>query len=383
MKKIISVLLLLCLCLPGTGRGEDALPVLRLEAALLDYVAVRPGTLTAEDITTPVTVKYRGSYSVTFAGKRNYSLHLKDEAGEQRKRSLLGLREDDDYVLLGGLSDLSRLRCPVGLALWRGLGYPAPDAAACELYFGEYYKGIYYLVERPDRKSAGVPRDGALYRVLAASVDGADLLSADAPGAPEGDAWHNVGLVYPETAAGWQPLQALLAAEDPSALLDLTAFADYYLFVNLIGASDNLKKNLYLCWDGSRFYPMPWDLDAAFGRLYNASLSDPAAWYTSPFFTRLRALPGFDALLARRWQALRQALCPDAVMALFQGEYDRLEAAGAWQRELERFPAYEDSSTGIRYPLDPAAELLLIRGFLNQRYALLEAAFSPSEEEAK
>ena len=118
MKKLC--LLLLLLLLPALGQAE-ALPVLRLDTPVLDYVAVKPGRLTLGDFVTPVTAKYRGSYSVTFTGKRNYALHIKDEAGEQRKVSLLGLREDDDYVLLGALSDPSRLRSVIGLELWVGM----------------------------------------------------------------------------------------------------------------------------------------------------------------------------------------------------------------------------------------------------------------------
>ncbi|MBR1606864.1 MAG: hypothetical protein IJ664_04060, partial [Clostridia bacterium] len=112
MKKLC--LLLALLLLPTFARAE-ALPVLRLDAQVLDYVAVKPGQLTLGDFTSPVTVKYRGSYSVTFTGKRNYSLHLKNADGTQSKVSLLGLREADDSVLLGALNDPSRLRNVVGL----------------------------------------------------------------------------------------------------------------------------------------------------------------------------------------------------------------------------------------------------------------------------
>ncbi|MBQ9196843.1 MAG: CotH kinase family protein [Clostridia bacterium] len=372
MKKIFLFIALFCV-FAASARGDGALPVLRLDAAQLDYVSEKPGTLTAEGFTTPVAVKYRGAYSITFTGKRNYTLHLKTPEGGQRKVSLLNLRADDDYVLLGGLSDPSRLRCPAGLTLWRSLGYPAPRAAACELYFGSYYKGVYFLTERPDRKSADVPKDGALYRILAERADGVDLFSAEDPGQPGQDAWYNVGKVYPQGPEGWQPLSALLRQGE--GLLDLDAFADYYLFVNLIGASDNMVKNLFLCWDGSRFYPMPWDLDAAFGRLYNAEPSDPEIWYSGPIFDGLLNEEDFQALLRRRWAALRPSLSPDAVMAVFEDLYARIDGAGAWERERQRFPQYTDSATGAVHPLDPQGETALIRDFITRRYALLNAEY--------
>ena len=375
MKKFVVFLLCVLLLLPA-ARAEDALPVLYLNAAQLDYVLPRAGTLTAEGLTTPVTVKYRGMYSATFAGKRNYTLHLKDEAGAQRKLSLLGLPADDDYVLWGGLSDASRLRAPVGLALWRSLGHPAPAAAACELYFANYYKGIYFLLQRPERKTAAVPKDGALYRVLAAAQNGVDLLSASQIGAPSGETWYNVGKVYPADEAGWQPLADLLSAADRAERLDLSAFADYYLFVNLIGASDNMEKNLFLCWDGARFYPMPWDLDAAFGRLYTAMPAAADAWYSSPFFDDLLARDDFQALLRARWAVLRDALSPARVMACFEELYRQIDQSGAWTREAARYPAYTDAASGLTYPFAPQEELRFIRDYVTTRHALLDGAFA-------
>lgn len=349
--------------------------MLRLETGVLDYVAARPGLLRTAEGTFPVTVKYRGSYSATFRGKRNYSFHLKTADGEKCRRSLLGLRTDDDYVLLGALNDPSRLRSTVGMEIWRSLGHPAPKDAACELYFGDYYKGVYFLTERPDRKSADVPRGGALYRILAASTDGINLFTAGEKGVPGEKTWYNAEKAYPAGPEGWQALQALLDSDDPGRMTDREAFADYYLFVNLIGATDNLKKNLYLCWDGERFYPMPWDLDASFGRLYNAGLSDPGEMYTGPVCGLLEAEAEYRALLPARWAALREQLSPDALIALFDRRIALLEESGALERERQRFPVYTDASTGEEHPLDPRGERDMIYGYLQVRYDLLDKLY--------
>ena len=274
---------------------EDTLPVITIAASQLNAQTVKEGSVTVNDtngavFTSPITVKYRGTYSASFTLKRNYTFHLKDGNGNQVKRSLLGLRHDDDYALLGGYSDMSRLRILVGLDLFRDTVGPAPQGTLCEVYFGPYYKGIYTLTERPDRLSAGVSKRGALYRVLAQSVEDVNLLSSVGNiAAPQGDTWYNIEKIYAADTIGWQPLQALadfLRTADDEAFareidryLNLTAFADYYLFVNLTGASDNMEKNLYLCWDDGQFSLMAWDLDAAFGRLYNAEPSDETALY--------------------------------------------------------------------------------------------------------
>lgn len=390
----ICVCLLALFCLPCVMGKSDAasqftLPQIYLDGALLSTVENKPGKLTVadgqEEFACDITIKYRGTYSASFTLKRNYTLHLKNADGGQIKHSLLGLREDDDWVLLGGYSDPSRLRILVGLDLFRDTCGPAPRGELCEVHFGQYYKGIYTLTERPDRKSAAVPRNGALYRVLAAGVDGVDILSMPAASAPQGDSWHNIGKVYPEGDGGWQAMERLHAflttaddktfEKDVGKYFDLTAFADYYLFVNLTGASDNMQKNLFLAWDGAVFSPMIWDMDAAFGRLYHAELSDPAAWYSSPLFDRLLNTESFCALLRVRYNALREEFLPENICARFEKYAALLEESGALWREAERFGEYTDVTTQKTHVLDVRGEIELIRDFMQKRVDLLDSAF--------
>lgn len=378
----------------GTGNGETTyvsnLPVIRLDGALLSTLESKPGKITVYDpqrgiMECDAAMKYRGTYSASFTLKRNYTLHLKTADGKQLKESLLGLRRDDDYALLGGYSDPSRLRITVGLDLFRAIGGNAPEAALCEVFFGEYYKGVYALVERPDRKSAGVPKDGALYRVLAQRVDGVDILSQSPQKAPAGEAWYNVGKVYPDGDEGWRAMEdfnAFLTSADDASFareienyLDLSAFADYYLFVNAIGASDNIEKNLFLAWDGEKFYPMPWDLDAAFGRLYNAEPSDPNAWYSSPMYERLLKTERFSALLKERYKVLRAAFLPENVTARFEKHADHLQANGAIEREGIRFLRYTDVTTQKTHALDVYGEIEYIGEFMEKRLELLDSTF--------
>lgn len=381
---------------PGV-RTEDgkkvyasALPVILLDGALLSTLESKPGKITVIDpargtFQYDAQMKYRGTYSASFTLKRNYTLHLKNSEGDQLKASLLGLRTDDDYALLGGYSDPSRLRIAVGLDLFRAIGGKAPKAALCEVFFGDYYKGIYALAERPDRKSAGVPKDGALYRVLAQRVDGVDLLSQQAEHAPAGESWYNIGKVYPEGDAGWQAMEDfqhfLISADENAfaqqigAYLDLSAFADYYLFVNAVGASDNIEKNLFLAWNGDNFYPMPWDLDAAFGRLYNAEFSDPQVWYSSPLYERLLKTESFSSLLRERYKALRPFFLPQSVAARFEEYAGMLEKNGAIEREGIRFLKYTDVTTKKVHELNVFSEIEYIESFMEKRIELLDSAF--------
>jgi len=389
---ISALLIVHASCAAETENSDAAslsFPVIYLEGALLSTLDNKPGKIRVQTDETvmesDITLKYRGTYSASFTLKRNYTFHLKNADGTQRKESLLGLREDDDYALLGGYSDPSRLRIAVGLDLFRDTCGAASDVALCEVYFGQYYKGIYTLAERPERKTANVPKDGALYRVLTATVDGVDILSGMAADMPQGEDWYNIGKVYPDGDSGWQAMEKLhdfLLTADEAAFaekigdyLDLKAFVDYYLFCNLIGATDNMQKNMFIAWDGEKMYPMPWDLDAAFGRLYNAELSDPQMMYSSPLFDRLLKTEAFCLLLSERYAALREDYLPENVCARFTAYADRLSAGGALEREAARFSIYTDVTTQKSHQLDVYGEIEKIRDFMQQRIALMDAAF--------
>ena len=67
------------------------------------------------------------------------------------------------------------------------------------------------------------------------------------------------------------------------------------------------------------------------------------------------------------------------VTAVFEGLYDQVDAAGAWERERTRFPSYTDSVTGVTHPLAPREEIALIRQYIASRHALLDAAYGGKE----
>ena len=118
-----------------------------------------------------------------------------------------------------------------------------------------------------------------------------------------------------------------------------------------------------------------WDMDAAFGRLYNAEPSDPAVWYSSPLFDRLMQTEAFAALVRERYAALREMFLPESVCARFEQYALQLEESGALMREAERFSAYTDITTQKTHPLNVRGEIELIRDFMQKRVDLLDQAF--------
>lgn len=370
------------------------LPALTIEGGRINEYAARAGTAAlyapGEAVyASPITVKQRGGYSRLFTLKKNYAVHLKTADGGQEKQALLSLRRDDDWVLDGALNDPSRLRNRVALDIWNDIAGGAPRGELCEVFVSGYYKGVYCLNERPDRKSAGLDKADALCRTTAPAANGVNLLAFDGlAGAADEASWHNVELVYaPADADGFAKLRALYAfvcgadedafAREIGRHLDLPALADYYLFVNACAASDNMLKNLYIALPADApMYFLPWDADASFGRLYTAEKSSPEEAYGNVLYDKLLRVPAFQALLRARWQALRPYFTPEAVAARFARYADILYENGAWAREKAKNPAYTDVTTNLETPFDIASELMYIASFAGQRLLWMDARFS-------
>ncbi|MCR5197950.1 MAG: CotH kinase family protein [Prevotella sp.] len=101
-----------------------------------------------------IGIKWRGNSSLSFDQKK-YTLELRDDAGNDRDASLLGMPAESDWVLLAPYNDISMLRDPFAFQLWRDMGHWAPRTSYCEVSVNGEYMGIYILSESikrgPDR----------------------------------------------------------------------------------------------------------------------------------------------------------------------------------------------------------------------------------------
>ena len=93
-----------------------------------------------------IGIKWRGNSSLSFDQKK-YTLELRDDAGNDRDASLLGMPAESDWVLLAPYNDISMLRDPFAFQLWRDMGHWAPRTSYCEVSVNGEYMGIYILSE--------------------------------------------------------------------------------------------------------------------------------------------------------------------------------------------------------------------------------------------
>ncbi|MDO4715121.1 MAG: CotH kinase family protein [Bacteroidales bacterium] len=379
-------------------------------------------------------LRYRGATAQSMS-KKAFAVKLIDEAGKSIDGTFGGLREDNDWILDAMAVDLARMRNRVSTDLWNDFSAkPAHFAAEpkaingtrgffVEIVLNGRYQGLYCMTEKIDRKQLrlkkfatsgdAVTLRGLLYKAdhwSYATFMGHGLDSEYYPGVPPAkydnmsDAWEHFEMAYPEVADGetidWAPLYNAVSAvasndtatfrKQAAKLFDLPVALDYYLFVELMLASDNHGKNMfYHIYDVSK-KPMlgitPWDLDGTWGRDYysrNHTTGDPTQSYTQYLIThehgehglykRLRegAYPGWNEALAARYAELRKGhFHPDSLVARFARYTELFVHSGADQRERIRWSGADKRTFHI------PTETLEIATWVQKRVAALDKQYA-------
>ncbi len=97
-----------------------------------------------------IGIEIRGSSSQGFE-KKQYAIELRDANGNGVGVSLLGMPEEEDWVLFGPYNDKSLMRDALAYKLGRDMGRYAPRTRFCEVILNNSYMGIYTLVEKIKR----------------------------------------------------------------------------------------------------------------------------------------------------------------------------------------------------------------------------------------
>ena len=98
-----------------------------------------------------ISIELRGSSSQELFPKKSYSLETQTIDGKNNNVSLLGLPEENDWILYGAYSDKTLLRNNLTYFLSRQMGHYAPRSKYCELFLNNEYQGIYMLTEKIKR----------------------------------------------------------------------------------------------------------------------------------------------------------------------------------------------------------------------------------------
>lgn len=334
-------------------------------------------------------LRYRGASSMSYE-KKSFAVKLFDADGEDLDANVLGIREENSWILDAAAVDVSRMRNRALFDIWNEMarlpygsqGRNGTKGDYVELLLNGRYHGLYCLSDKIDRKLLELKKStadrtrGLLYKCTA--WGGASGLSYYEEAEMDSPSWNKWELKHPEdypSEATWQPLADLVdfcrddLRSDEDWLADFPEWfyednvRHYLIFFMTFNLADNLFKNTYLsCYNneaGHRFLFTPWDLDASIGRYWDGTLWDAApGWYlpllVQPYCRLLSASgSGFFADFSSEWYSLYgTTLSPQHVEEVFRNYADRLVSSGAWRRERKRW-----NGNPVELPEDPGEEI--------------------------
>lgn len=344
-------------------------------------------------------IEIRGGYSQTYP-KKSYGIEFWNNLTLQEEKDVtfFNMREDGDWILMALYKEPLRGRNVVNHALWQKIHPPyyshLDDRALSgvrtiyiELFINNRYQGIYALTERIDRKQIRAKKyDGTLRGELykAASWDGTTFHKVwnydnSSP------VWGGFELEHPkpEEIIDWKNFHSFIKfvvesspQEFHSEIADrlhIGNAADYFIFLNLMSATDNTGKNIF--WGrydrNHPYFIIPWDYDGTYGMVWDGSY-DPNFDYilSNGLYDRLLedcTENGFSGLLKKRWLELRSDfLNKDYLLGQFESIYTYLHKNNAYLREEM---AWEE------YNLDYDFSINYLNNWLTGRFEYLDAYF--------
>lgn len=382
-------------CLIATG-----LPILSIETTETADTGVFGGMLYYWDAKSKqnwtgsniLEAQIRGNTSRTYP-KKGYKLTLKNQnkKGEvvPDKKSLFGLRKDDEWILNAMYSDSSKIRDKLSVDLWNGFGSGieefkeakfGSDLVYVEVFFNQEYWGLYGLMEPVDSKQLDLTREDEAgmteYSYKAVGLQGGDdeRLKDATPLERSLAAFSLKGNHDSKDAAAWEPLFSYLTFRDQEddedfcrqapLLIDMEGALNVWIHFQAVLGIDNRAKNMYYVAKSNnqsyRIYFAPWDMDLTWGDALSeregAGQEEEAGqpvWNvglnTNLYSERINWEPGdrlvkLDVENARdrikeKWLMLRQGLFSDERLTehIDKLVYE-LQASGALSRDAGRWP---------------------------------------------
>jgi hypothetical protein len=332
------------------------------------------------EISSNIMINIRGATS-RYYPKSSYAVHLVDANGADTDEPLMGLRNDNSWILDAMYIDQARMRNRLSTDIWNSFNnvpYITSEPTAhngtrgymTEVFLNNKYVGIYCLTEKLDRKQLQVKKQyGNMYKAND-WTNQTDFYGVS-PFDNNLDTWGGWELEYPEIgdtpAPDWGYLYNITnfiatSSDDEfvsqiKSKVDINNMVDYFIFMNITEAFDNQNKNTFFSFYDAHaapaFFYSVWDLDGSMGRnaggFYKAN--DVIGAGNNNLLQRLINLnPGnFKALVKARWNNLKNSqLSKATISARIEGYRKILVNTNAFARERYRW-------ANITRDLDPEA----------------------------
>lgn len=330
--------------------------------------------------------RLRGNTSLNYE-KKSLRLYLKDlkdnQTFEKANRNLLGIRDDDDWILNSLYADNTRVRDHLCIGLWSEVGatsnpygyHYGTQAEYVEVIINNGYQGLYSLMVPVDRKQLGMDAVSVqlgtgrsiverIYEKKYTAAWCADDFEGDLP--DTNMPWYRGGFFLKgdtvlQNEAEWEPLHraaSLIGAEDSVFAAGITKETDKqnvlenWLFYQAIAGFDNENKNMYYVArnrnESYYGYFIPWDMNLSFGAVYaenpyyceetDAVTTQMIPWQPGQRMVDLD-VEGSAQFAAETWNRWRQGVFSDeALKARIALLEHQVKDSGAFAREDARWP---------------------------------------------
>lgn len=399
------------------------LPLLVLQGSFGYDYAQGSMSLYSSDATEPtislIKAKWRGgSTNTADKHKRNYKIKSINFKGKSQDISLLGMREDNNWIMDAGQIDLFRLRNRIATEIWNDFAtkpyYASKEpkvksgvtGKVVEVILNNEYRGIYSLTEAMDRKELKLKKyddknqefHGQLWKV--SSWDKATFWDIDKDYDNTQETWHAFETKYPDiedvNPTDYSPLYEAIDfvvnsndeafKKEAGDYFDIPVLIDYQLFLETLKPVDNNGKNMYWgIYDVAKSKKLTlaiWDLDASVGQDWHCSTplhpdyvlpnTDLGVKDVFNLYHRLSSLnvDNYNEKMASRYQELRKTyFSEENLISRYQSYYDMLVKSGAASREECQWS--KDSDIG-GYPLNFKSEIEYIKNWIINRLNYLD-----------
>jgi hypothetical protein len=326
-----------------------------------------------------IGIEFRGQSAQSYP-KKSYGLETRDGDGENLNVSILGLPEENDWVLYGPYSDKTLLRNTLSFYMAQQLGQYASRTVFCELVLNNDYQGLYVLMEKIKRDKNRVDIDKLNPEdINGDGLTGGYIIKCDKPYNtgwqvdvdPPGD----FGKVYyqyhypkqedivPEQEAYIQnfifEFESCLVSDnfaDPvdgyAKYIDINSFVDHFLLQEFTKEIDSYRFSYYIYKmkdsNGGKLHAGPvWDFNLAYGNFGEGVWEEPwttkewnaeiPAWSRVFWFDRMLEDYNFQNKLKTRWIQIREGFFSNENILAYLDQ-TALKIEDARIRNFDRWP---------------------------------------------
>ena len=364
-------------------------------------------------------IEFRGSSSQEFP-KKSYGFETRDEENSDVDVSLLGLPEEEDWILSAPYSDKTLMRNVLVYDLARDIGRYASRTRYVDLYINGDYQGIYVLMEKlkrdPERINVSKANDS--------DVTGGYVLKVDRPDG--GNFTHNNSFIsyygsnldsgisgdvnflyeYPkvdditqeqrdyisgyvmdfETALASYNFTHPVNGNGYEEYVDVDSFVDFMILNEITNNIDSYRLSTFMHKDvGGKLEMGPvWDFNLGFGNTNGScGLDKTAGWSFNSYcnlatlfwWKRLVEEPVFISRLQTRWSELRTGVFSDESVLSRIDSYVS-ELAGSVDKNFEKWDILGNWVWPVVIGQTYEEEVDFLKSWLSERMAWMDDAIA-------